>query len=421
MAALLPAHYFLGQGVEPASAAVPAGGGLAARVASLESLLQAQTGSPVPSTAGRLVAAKDAPAAVKAAADYVCDGVDDQVEINAALESLSDDHSPRFGTQGGSVGLWGRNFSISAPIRLRAHCEVQGQGRMVTVLRATAEMGGGARQGVFELNSPDTQYTGVHNLGIHGGRSSYCSGIFYAQGAGTEWDASHLLTNLYIYRMGHHGVYLLNGPGDSRLRAGVLDRIRVLESGRRETRGASGYVIDSPDTCISNCESGTAAGHGFQLVNANTQLANCKSWFSGRAARGFGEGNGFHLQDGVRISMVGCTAQDNYGHGYFIAGGDNSISGAIADSNGNNGEGGRGKGIGYTGSGFYLVGSQGHPNTVQGTSFDRKYDRKNVYQQYGVQFPDGAASVNLSVSVGRVAAAAVGGTVPRGSRVSVVS
>jgi parallel beta-helix repeat protein len=371
--------------------------------------------------ANRLVAADDAPASVKASADYVCDGVDDQVEINAALESLSNDRSPRFGTQGGSVGLWGRNFSISAPIRLRSHCEVQGQGRMVTVLRAAETMDGGARQGVFELNSPATQYTGVHHLGIHGAWGSYCSGIFYAQGLGTEWDASHLLTDLYIYRMGHHGVYLLNGPGDSRLRAGVLDRIRVLESGRRETPDASGYVIDSPDTCISNCESGTAAGHGFQLVNANTQLANCKSWFSGRTAGGFGEGNGFHLQGGMRISLAGCTAQDNYGHGFFIAGGDNSISGAIADSNGNNGEGGMGKGIGYTGSGFYLAGGAGHPNAVQGASFDRKYDGKNLYQQYGVQFADGAAKVNLSLSVGQVAAAPLGGTVPRGSEVSVVS
>ncbi|WP_294565818.1 right-handed parallel beta-helix repeat-containing protein [uncultured Arthrobacter sp.] len=370
--------------------------------------------------AGLLVAADDAPPAVKDAADYVCDGVDDQEEINAALEALSNDRSPAFGSQGGSVGLWGRFFSISAPIRLRAHCEVQGQGRMVTTLQATADMDGGEKQGVFELNSPDTQYTGVRGLGIHGGPDSSCSGIFYEQGRGTEWDASHLLSNLYIYRTGHHGVYLLNGPGDSRLRAGVLDTIRVIEAGRRVTRGASGYVIDSPDTCIANCESGLSAGHGFRLPNANSQLANCKSWFSGRSADGFGQGSGFHL-DGHRSSLVGCTAQDNYGHGYFIAGGDHSISGAVADSNGYNGGGGSGRGAGYTGSGFYLRGRKGHPSTVQGTSFDRKYDGANVYQQYGVQFADGAARVNLTLSVGRVAVQPVGGDVPRGSRVSLVS
>ena len=42
-------------------------------------------------TAAKLVAASDAPLGVKLQADYVCDGIDDWVEIQAAIDSGATD------------------------------------------------------------------------------------------------------------------------------------------------------------------------------------------------------------------------------------------------------------------------------------------------------------------------------------------
>jgi len=60
-------------------------------------------------TATYVVAASSSPAHVKRQADYVCDGVDDQVEIQAAIDA-----SP----EGGTVALTIGDFIISGTINL---------------------------------------------------------------------------------------------------------------------------------------------------------------------------------------------------------------------------------------------------------------------------------------------------------------
>lgn len=67
-----------------------------------------------------VVAASNAPSKIKAAADFVCDGVDDQVEINAAyavIQTLISDTMGYTGTQlGGKIQLTVGVFNCSAPI-----------------------------------------------------------------------------------------------------------------------------------------------------------------------------------------------------------------------------------------------------------------------------------------------------------------
>jgi hypothetical protein len=67
-----------------------------------------------------VVAASNAPSKIKAAADFVCDGVDDQVEINAAyavIQTLISDTMGYTGTHiGGKIQLSAGVFNCSAPI-----------------------------------------------------------------------------------------------------------------------------------------------------------------------------------------------------------------------------------------------------------------------------------------------------------------
>jgi len=87
---------------------------------------------------------------VKAAADYVCDGVDDQVEINAALTQL-DAAQPAWG-EGGVLQLSGGGFYLSDRIYQETTASViwiRGMGMNATTLETTGDATA-LRDGVIE-------------------------------------------------------------------------------------------------------------------------------------------------------------------------------------------------------------------------------------------------------------------------------
>jgi hypothetical protein len=78
-----------------------------------------------------VVAASDSPAAFKAKADYVCDGTDDQVQIQAAVDTL---------TAGGRVELDG-TFAISASVNLSGKSNIHMSGNALLVRSASMSDG----------------------------------------------------------------------------------------------------------------------------------------------------------------------------------------------------------------------------------------------------------------------------------------
>lgn len=129
--------------------------------------------------ASRVVAASDAPDVDKAAADYVCDGSDDEVQINAAIDDLA--------TTGGRVLLTAGNFDIGDGIlvdQAYVTLEGQGQGTLLTVssgvttaitvsathgavrhLRMDIEGGEGAGATAISLTSQYAEVEAVHVSG----------------------------------------------------------------------------------------------------------------------------------------------------------------------------------------------------------------------------------------------------------------
>jgi hypothetical protein len=71
------------------------------------------------------VATNDSSAGDKATADYICDGTDDQEEINAALAAIS---------IGGMVYLYNGNYSISDSIQIVASCSIEGASQSGVVI-----------------------------------------------------------------------------------------------------------------------------------------------------------------------------------------------------------------------------------------------------------------------------------------------
>jgi hypothetical protein len=129
-------------------------------------------------TATFLVAASDAPAAVIASAQYVCDGTADDVQINAALNALP--------AGGGRVELSSGTFTIAATVALpNLPVSLVGQGGKATIIKAVSGLTvplvvvlGPAAPSVYGVNMQRIQYLSIdgsvasgsaaHNLVIAG-------------------------------------------------------------------------------------------------------------------------------------------------------------------------------------------------------------------------------------------------------------
>jgi len=85
-----------------------------------------------PRTATLVVAASDSTQKCKVQADYVCDGVNDHVEIQAALDALP--------AGGGRVMLSEGTFNIEVSIELGAYQTLEGQGPSTILTTTTADL-----------------------------------------------------------------------------------------------------------------------------------------------------------------------------------------------------------------------------------------------------------------------------------------
>ena len=123
------------------------------------------------------VAASDAYQASKDAADFVCDGTDDQVEINQAIELIfvAVDFSQ------GRVLLSEGHFSVGAPILVHAGTTLLGMGIEATFI--TKENGNDSDGIVAAWGTATSYFYEIKELTLDGNKA------FCAAGAGVRYDA----------------------------------------------------------------------------------------------------------------------------------------------------------------------------------------------------------------------------------------
>ena len=308
-----------------------------------------------------VVAAHNAGEQFRSAADYTCDGRDDQTEIRQAIEACAD---------GGMVLLSPGTFTISKPIAMASMVTLQGAGRSTVLLANGGWVAGDDTRpgGVVELADGRTHRTALRHITIDGGESkALCRGVYYnvdkyPNDRPSGPDPVHLIEDVHVLRTGGTGVHLAGGTNRSNLLTGV----RVFAAGG--DLPADGLLLECYDSFITNCESGAASGDGIRVRGANNRLTACKSWYSRR--------NGFHV-DGVRNQFAVCESQDNERHGYYLPTGPNSLVGCLADSNGRPGPGGRPGEF----DGFHLPFSEA-VQCVGCQAYDRREGGKST-QRYG--------------------------------------
>lgn len=358
----------------------------------------------------RTVAASGESEAVRAAADYVCDGTDDHVQINAALSDVGVEKLTA-GGNGGSVCLIGRRFNIGNPITPWSQTHLFGSyswgGTQIFAQSKTNGWGGTASApiGMVQLATANTQYVRVSGLTLQG-QSQAVDGIYLFVGTGQEWDAQLNANDVRIYNVGRNGFETAIGSG-GRNRAGVWRNIKVINP------GVSGFVLGCPDYTLSDSEVGSASSHGIVVAHSNGKIMNTKSWYS--------QGNGFHVAGGRDNILVGCDAQDNKGDGFYLSSAKTLVVGQ-ADSNGLS----RAPGV-VTGVGFRVIGSG---TNLQGTASEKNEGGRNGktaendpggygWQEYGVQIV-GTPKVIINVTGTGNRSGMLAGTASSDSKVNVV-
>ncbi|MCB9138459.1 MAG: hypothetical protein H6642_08945 [Caldilineaceae bacterium] len=319
---------------------------------------------PQPAAPSVVVAAAEAPAAVRQIAAYVCDGTDDQAEINAALQSL--------GASGGQVLLSGGTFHCSSAIQMRPRTMLLGQGR-ATILKAHGTWGaydGSPIGAIIEPLHVGVDRTCIACLAIDGNRYNDADvmGIYYHITDNSEFlitpDAVHRFHDLYVVKTLRHGIYLKGGE----MRGNSLSRIRVFTAGVTDAVEAHGFFLECPDLFIEGCDAGGCSGHGFLVRGANHHYSNCKAWYAKLS------GWGIRAARGVYSS---CVAQDNRQHGFYITAGPNSLSACHADSNSWNPQASSSEYDGFHvawGSYIQLVGC---------SAYDKNQGDRGYWQRYG--------------------------------------
>ena len=384
--------------------------------------LSAMVGPGVNAVVHKVVAAASATSAQKAVADYVCDGVNDEVQINAAIADVSAMYGAMSNSSGnaGVVQLVGTNFTIGAgktdhtgAIKLRKNVTLRGAGMFKTWIKAASDFvtytpsltpdanpvsGSGtaisnSARGMIELDNPDVQYANVEDLLL------WCNagGGARVMGLRCDWtgggnntvlhsDTGCHFARIHIQQPASHGVYNAGNESPNYAnRASQWEDIRVMDAGGVVDANAAGYWTSGADHVWNRCTSGSAAGHGWVISGANNHFTDCTSWFGGslastaNGATTTANGCGFWVA-GVRHVFLGSTAQDNFGHGFMIKGSNNIFSSVISDANGWSRINGTASGSGF----FILAGG----NVIQGNAFDKAEGSRNVFMDYGVRFGD---------------------------------
>ncbi len=149
------------------------------------------------------VAANDSSALSKAQADYVCDGTDDQVEIQAAITAAA---------IGDKILLLAGRYDISSTINITKALTIEGEGHAWETGGTMIFLDDNSNCDIFLLSAPATHvfFLTIKNLFIDGNKLNQTSGngIHIA----TDGDCSDsMFMNLGVQNMKENGIYIQYG------------------------------------------------------------------------------------------------------------------------------------------------------------------------------------------------------------------
>jgi hypothetical protein len=283
-----------------------------------------------------IVASSDMSTAVKAAADFVCDATNDEVQIQAAIDLAAglvarNSNSPGGAAQRGTVQLTGGAFIISAPIQMRAGVRLVGMGEQTELRAVSLSSTAGYPSGVaavIKQVSVNDHAMWVSNLWINGNFAAggSCHGLVFSgpgsSGADGTYpahgsDPSNQVHDLFISGMSNatrHGIWLTNG-----CRAGHYSNLMIRDC---TGSGANAFWADAtPDSVLSDSTIGPC-DTGVRLEGGNWRVHGVKTFYA--------NAYGFYIGSG-RSVLADIESQDDQ-TGIYLASAGLVLAGVTVDS-----------------------------------------------------------------------------------------
>ena len=230
-----------------------------------------------------IVAASDSSAASKAGADYTCDGIDDQYEIQAAIDALP--------ARGGTVQLTEGTFKCSGNILPRSYTTLKGQGDDRTTLVFT-------NNGLIWMKNDSVALEGLRATGSgYSGKSAH-RGVIYI-------TASHMW------------IKDVTATADRSIQA--VFYVQSIE----------GYTRDIEYIAFIGCVAESPGTYGFlhssqdtdYTVHRYVQYTDCRAVDCGRDSRFNNWVTGFdfaELNDIESLRVTRCIAEGNWESGFHL-------------------------------------------------------------------------------------------------------
>lgn len=268
-----------------------------------------------------VVAASNASDRFKNQADVECDGTDDDVQIQAAIDALP--------SYGGRIILSEGLFTVGASCRLKSASIVWGMGRSRfnpnagTFVKAKVAL----NAPVFVLDDEEVTHIELGYMVVSGDKDNQSTGsVIVLDRTGTTLTNAprDLLHHLQVFDAKENGIVITQPSGAG---GGAADLMGVMVS----SSGADGFEIAGSDVFATHCISLNNGGKGWDFVtnSSNAQLSNCKADSN--------TGLGFHISGGSNIKLFGVEALSNTQDGIRINQDDCVISGALFKDNGSTG------------------------------------------------------------------------------------
>ena len=283
-----------------------------------------------------VVASTDAPAPVKAAADFVCDGTADQVQINDAITLAAAGpgrDGPSGGEQRGRVVLTGGRFNINGSILMRTGVTLMGQGAL-TEIRAvslSAITGNGSAAAMIKLLNANVHLCRVSSIFLNGNFSAGvsgsvpCHGIYFdGTGGGDQTgypnsdpDSCNILDNMFITgftTLTRHAIWIR----DTQMRGTQIADMWEI----RNVSGNAIFIDNAPDGQMNNIHIGTVTGTGILITGGNWRVWGCKAFYCDSWGMQF---------NNARMAGAAIEAQDCY-NGIRFGGADVNVEGITVDN-----------------------------------------------------------------------------------------
>jgi hypothetical protein len=267
------------------------------------------------------VISADAPADWKVPDDYtyICDGTNDEVQMNLAADRAAPLQSrnsamPVTAQQLGVIQLSGGRFNCGNSIGLRTGVTFKGVG-WLTDIRAIAL----GAVGLIKIIDPNDHLVHVKDLRLDGNWSAggSCHGIDFDMSNGTSTggyptsspDSYHLIDNVFAIgfktnNVVRHSIRLWSASTTNN-RGNIISRCQI-----RDGSGDGIHLSSSSDSFIEACHIGGMVGYGMRIATGNTKILGCKTFYC--------DTTGLYITSG-RGTLTGFESQDDMSGIYFDA------------------------------------------------------------------------------------------------------